>query len=352
MFFLLFSLRKRYRNLVFKSAIWMLPILVVMLISLAHSRNSFYGLSKIEGAVLVTVVSSSLVSFFVEKFGNIRFLKYFIGVSFFVLVLTIFQRYAQGLEGREGVFFLNGAIMFGSLMGANLLASMYLFFLEKRKRYLVYSICFIGAVLWTQSKGPLVASALTGVLLYIYFSWRYFLSPRNIIILLLCVFCVFLSYEYIFQYVAENNFRLFALARIIKGDISDSDEGSIIIRASALADSFDLWLSHPIFGVGLGDWGEYLGSNGLRYPHNVVAETISEQGLLGIFVLLCFIFALLFRSQAVHGFFLIYFFTALSFSGDASYWRLIFFYPLSYAVLNSRLGDRIGWPEQVKVKKF
>lgn len=342
LFFLLMTVNKRYRELVVKSFAWMMPIFLLMLVSMIGSRDVAYGFSKIEGAVFVSVAAASLVGVLVERLGNIKFLQYFVGFSSLMLIATIFQRAAQGLGGREGLFLFNGAILFGSLMGMNFLASFYLFYLTRLKYYIFLSACFVGAVLWTQSKGPLVAVFLAGFFLYLYCFGREALSFKFILKVVFGFVIVFLFYEYVFDYFSTSDSRLLALVRILKGEMSDSDSGSVDVRVGALVETFSLWLDYPFFGVGIGNWGYYLGSDGLKYPHNILGETVSEFGLFGFFVVFCFFSVLFLRSRVINKVFLLHFFICLSFSGDASYWRLIIFYPLSYLILSQLVKGQLN----------
>src|SRR5690606_3743121 len=64
-----------------------------------------------------------------------------------------------GLDDRGVRFFINGPIVFGWIMGWNFLICLYLFF-KGFRRWLVAcgAVAFFLAVLWTQSKGPLIAT--------------------------------------------------------------------------------------------------------------------------------------------------------------------------------------------------
>jgi O-antigen ligase len=66
----------------------------------------------------------------------------------------------------------------------------------------------------------------------------------------------------------------------------------------------EVWLEHPVFGVGVGNFGEYSlqyglseGGKGFEHAHNVALTVLSEQGAVGFGLLLLMIF-LLFRTAA------------------------------------------------------
>ena len=71
---------------------------------------------------------------------------------------------------------------------------------------------------------------------------------------------------------------------------SPGDDVPALLRAQAIQISFDQWLSSPLFGIGLRDLqvpvsvGTF--ADVLTYPHNIIMETLSQTGLVGLILLL------------------------------------------------------------------
>jgi len=70
-------------------------------------------------------------------------------------------------------------------------------------------------------------------------------------------------------------------------------------RLELIEVSLTIWKNNPLFGVGLGNWQKYFNEFydpicGYSYPHNFLAELLSETGLIGLFVYLLMIWFALF----------------------------------------------------------
>jgi O-antigen ligase len=65
-----------------------------------------------------------------------------------------------------------------------------------------------------------------------------------------------------------------------------SEDGSVLYRLSGALQSLDLFLTSPIFGVGVGNYGWlHCGDKGdFIYPHNIIAQILAEMGIVGLFI--------------------------------------------------------------------
>lgn len=295
-----------------------------LIFSMLRSDDFFFAFSKIEGAIFISIASSTLVALFIKKWGESDFIESFINVAALILVATVFYRYSLNLNGREGRFFLNGPIVFGWLMGFVFLMSLLFFYKSEEKKFVFLSIVFLFAVFWSQSKGPLVASIITSTLFIVYFGKR---SPVKAIAA--PFFIIIALYGIAYHFASEDFFeRFYAIQRLLNNEVAEVDAGSVTIRSDMWGDSINLWTEFPLFGSGLGGWATYI-DDYLKYPHNFLLESLSETGLIGfIFLILTIIFCFI-KSNIYGRASIIYFALCLSFSGDASYLRFIFFYPLA-----------------------
>ena len=146
-----------YRVSFWRSLFVLFILLLSLLFLMLSSLVTMYALDKIEGAVISTVLISSLVACSVARLGEEKFIKYFMFVSLGFLILTFIYRLALELPGREGRFFINGPIVFGWLMGFNFVCGLLAYSKSRESVYLFLSSVFLLAVFWSQSKGPFVA---------------------------------------------------------------------------------------------------------------------------------------------------------------------------------------------------
>lgn len=335
-FTLLAAGNKNFRKYLEYCLINLLPLLVLMGVMLIFSFNLSYAFGKIEGGILSSIYAGALAALLIEKFGTWRVLEIFTKVSFIFLLLTVAQRSLQGLEGREGLFLFNGPIVFGWLMGLNAVINLLLYTKEKKFIFICVFLIYSAAVFVSQSKGPVIALVAITLPLIIFglnkkVGFQLFL--RGGLIAGLC----FLLYEYFLNFILFSESRFSALGRFVVQDLNDSDEGSIGLRLNFIQESLNLWQKSPIFGVGLGNWGPFLGYEEFKYPHNIFAELLSEMGLIGLFFMIFLFCRMLIRVDVGVRYLVLFLLICLSFSGDASYWRILFFLPIAVMCANRKI---------------
>lgn len=304
-------------------AMWMLlPFLVVLAVSAFFTEDWAYAQKKIDSAFLVTPLISIAAAELTARNGIARALKLFLLVALAFLAMTILYKLQSGLFDRQSRFFLNGPIVFGWLMGLNCLLALHLYLTEKRPiHWLAAAAAFALAVLWTASKGPLLALVLTlGFLLASRLNWRSVMALTG-----LPAAAYFLAPRFLPETALE---RFGALDRLLSGQTTGADAGSIGARTEAFGDAIAIFLERPFFGVGLGNF-QFGSSTGLLYPHSVVPESLAEMGLIGAFALIFVSARILISTSTLGRLVLVYFAVALSFSGDLSYIHLLLGLPLA-----------------------
>jgi putative inorganic carbon (hco3(-)) transporter len=150
----------------------------------------------------------------------------------------------------------------------------------------IAALILMGAIIVTYSRGDAVALAaiLGAALLYKRPKLPYLLVGGVALLLMLPL-------------VPANYYaRLATLADVLRGDRQTLyTEESIRGRAGATQAAVDMFLDHPLVGVGREHYPlyqlEYLSGSSLAYrargipPHNLYLEVAAEHGLLGIFVM-------------------------------------------------------------------
>lgn len=259
------------------------PLLLALLSGFPRAEDFDYGLLKIEGGIIATLLSGLITFHCLRIYGETRFLSSLVHVAFAVLVLTLayIAAAAFGFIDFSGRFFINGPITYGWIMGTSLLFSIFLFFETKNMKYVVLCAVFSAMLFATGSKGPLLAFAIVGVsyLAINFKNWRAWLAA--------CVTTIsfYLSWRYmpddtVSRYSAFSRMASGLLESDDNGSIGSGDYGSIGIRLEAYRKSWQLFQDNIMFGVGLGNWEKH-SEVPILYPHNFALEILSELGFLG-----------------------------------------------------------------------
>ncbi|WP_157958005.1 O-antigen ligase family protein [Pararhodobacter aggregans] len=254
----------------------------------------------------------------------------FVVCGLVILSLTIAYKLLFGFWDRQVRFFLNGPIIFGWIM-----ATMCLLCLRRYVRGggmvpIVTFFLFFLAVIWTGSKGPLIAMGASGLF--------FLIASRRLGALSVVVGCTVLA----FLTLSELNLlpeRFSVFQRLLSSDLNDSDAGSIGIRQQMLRDSISVFWQNPILGVGISNWIHFSDDMDIKsyefvYPHNFFGEALAEYGLVGATFFLLILTWVFIRADAFSRALIILFLTALQFTGDMSYWRFLYFLPLALSTRN------------------
>ena len=138
---------------------------IIFLISSFYSQDIMYALEKYLSISWWLVIAIGLTQVQINKYGVITFFKTLVSCGLLMLLLTVFYKLNYGFWNRQVRFFINGPIVFGWLMGFYVFISLYCFNITKQKLYLIISLFFALALLWTESKGPLISFVLSLVLI-------------------------------------------------------------------------------------------------------------------------------------------------------------------------------------------
>ncbi len=171
----------------------------------------------------------------------------------------------------------------------------YLYFVKKNNRYLrgcslllLFGIVFISFFSNIRTRFLVTVFVLLGS----FFIFRKFFS-KNLLkilgVLVGVIFIIFLGYK-----VVNSNFGFSVLDRFFLEDKKE-DVTTISFRINMIGYAIDIGNSHPFFGVGLGNYYEYLPTkirnesfleeanvSALLYPHNIFAQSYAEAGIPGL----------------------------------------------------------------------
>lgn len=333
-----FGINPRTVKLAFVYAILSSLLLVPFLF---FTSNYIYASQKIESVILGVGSSYLLLSILVNRSGWIEYKRVAVYFAIGVLFVTVLYKVVFGFWDREIRFFLNGPIVFGWLMGMHALLSISLWLEESRKRFLIFYIIFFVAVIWTQSKGPLLALCVSSVVLFVIAARRSPKMLRGLIVGFALIAGIVASQFNVILGLMEGS-RLQSISALITGDTSDNDQGSIGSRGEMLGEAIDFISSEAPLGIGLAEWPNK-SKSGADYPHNEHIEILVELGLPWFILHIMFIAYAFSRSSLDRKMLMLFFFIASSFSGDISYLRYLYMFALAsieiYGINHSRAAS-------------
>jgi O-antigen ligase len=212
----------------------------------------------------------------VEKYGNKELARVLVIFLALDLLAAVAYKLLFGFFDREVMFFLNGPIVFGRFMSIALILSLYVF---RGYFRIIAAVTFFAAIVWTESKGPILAVICTLLAM----GWLSSGRRGKLVVLLGCfaVALIVLVVARYFDISVEQIGRLAILLNLLSGDTTlPMFIQSNSARNSLWARTLDIIYAHP-FGVGLGGWAHYANyKSDTPYPHNLFLELWSEGGLV------------------------------------------------------------------------
>ena len=331
---LFLGIKTKYFKIVF---LYFTATMMLLITSFLRTEEILYAVEKID-AILFSVPFSVLI--FVGLYDRVKIsiiLSMIVKIGFTILILTIFYKLLFGFWDRNVRFFLNGANVFGWLMGFYFLSSVYLFKIYNSKFYVFLSLLFLMSVFWSESKGALLSSAFCFFIVLIFQIKS--IKIKSISLVLITAFLIF--NEYIQGYIQGYfpNSRLLAVFRIFNGSLQASDQGSIGERSILLKEAAKLFMENPIFGIGLGNF-KFLSVSDFNYPHNAHIEIFTENGIIVGFLYIIFISYGLIISKGFFKVVVLYFLIVCTFSGDLGYLRFAFVFILSSICINNNIKKK------------
>ncbi|WP_341863266.1 O-antigen ligase family protein [Gymnodinialimonas sp. 57CJ19] len=304
------------------------------IIQFLRADSIILALGKLDGLVF----ASGLVFILgraVQVHDAVELRRSLIVSAIFVLVLTIAYKWYFGFWDREVRFFLNGPIIFGWLMAVSSLLCLDVQREGSRILYISLAVIFLLALFWTESKGPLIGYMI-GATYLMTSGGKYYRLP--------VIVAAFWLAGYVA--VANNLFpsRFLVLERMISGTLLASDFGSVGVRQLMWLESLEMFSQRPFFGMGLGNWASnsmisFQFGERIVYPHNIIAEILSEHGLVGAVFFGVLFWLIYLRSSRLGRCVFITICVSLLFTGDMGNWHFLVALPIvlgNYPVAKGR----------------
>lgn len=312
-FFVFFNKNTLYISVVLMS-------LAVYLFALSLVGDPLYGSSKVFLGLVVPCLTVLIVSF--RAWSRTELNTALLVTCMLFLIVAVAYKLQYGLFQRSVRFGLLGSITFGWVMTFGVISAL-LALMERRS--MVSAACiivFVGAVLWSGSKGPLISLLLIAAIIII----KEFPPKKILLVMLPLIILGLFSKDVLLESRAVSSILVFADDPAAY--ISGSGSGSVGSRLDFYKLSLELFWDNPVFGVGFGGWGLYEENTKHFYPHNIFLEVMSEAGLLG-FLLLLFLLSRVFLLDVALAYLVLMALAVMLFSGDFSYLR----YPLFFLLL-------------------
>lgn len=140
-------------------------------------------------------------------------------------------------------------------------------------------------------------TAIVVMLFVIIYSLGLYILKKRSIFKLMITLALIITFFYLIKYLIINSLPDYTLKRLFSISNYINDES----RAPMWAESFKLFIKHPIFGIGLENNNKMLVGMGLHNSHNIFLDILVGQGIVGLIV------------------FLQYFYTVIKYSNNKSF---------------------------------
>lgn len=274
--------------------------------------------SKAWGGFLATAWLILFIYHLVRSYGLSGFSQRLARTLAVILWLTILSKmYSGEVMDRDVPYLMNGPIVFGWLMALGALCSLYSALLDGSLSNLTRTVFLSIGVLWSGSKGPIVAFFISAI--FLYWTVSGIASFRAKLIAAVALFgllgILVLDVE---SLLSESRFKIF-LDILYSG--VDLSEGSVGVRLDAYESALSILADSIFFGIGPGGFAAHFSD--LMYPHNVHLEILLEYGLLVFISYVSILVYAVVKGNNLFRSIVLFFAIALSFSGDLSYFRYI-----------------------------
>lgn len=245
--------------------------------SLIWSNANNYGLFKVEGFWLGIFIPFVFLYLFIQKdYNKLKSIINLCVIFSVIASILLFIENRGVIFGERTTIDNVNSIWIGRYIGVGLIISYYNCFVNNKVNNINFkflwfglTIFFLVALLVNGSRGPLVASIITIILVESILVKRIkkfsFKTVRSIFIPLLIMCILILSFDKIPRF--QNLF---------------SDE-NVMERIEFIESSILHFIEKPVFGWGIGGFGfAYKGVDDRIYPHNIIFEIGLELGIVGL----------------------------------------------------------------------
>lgn len=148
--------------------------------------------------------------------------------------------------------------------------SLYMFLLKKEKSYVADLLLALAMFVMSTSTSGFVAIGFTAVVVYLLWLAEGITAKK------LAVIPIVLAAALVFRFAFRDLYDVF-IARLFNTSLDEASGG----RISAWKETWDVFLARPLFGVGAGNYGLFLGMGADHVPTNVTLDLMATLGIFG-----------------------------------------------------------------------
>ena len=267
----------------------------VLAIGCIYSLNRNEGIIKTLRYIVIVFVPYLLARIFIIKGDQIKLFLRSISIialviSFLLITISIFGKYTGGRMGflqanpiPVSVLLVVGLVIFSIGITQNI-------FNEWKYGKLFCAIAIIPllySIFLVSSRGPLI-SAIVGLIFCVLILFKAKIKNRNITIIVIISLILVLVLISCYDIICPNLFIKKVIPNVERFSLRDAKNISVNIRLKLYSKAWQLFKQKPLFGLGTGGFR----LEGHQYPYNIFLEIAVENGLLGLIVFLCFLFAI------------------------------------------------------------
>jgi O-antigen ligase len=288
--FLIFILKGKKSIQLCKMHLIAISILALLLIGLLWTPSPKYGLHKVEAYILYNLMIFYCVTLFegdrrrleriIKTGALLGILFFFVDLAYFLAVGDVgeWERFSFLGFSSIGLGRSLGVLVISLLLVAKISSSIY-----RRNLLLAFIVPLIFFIYNTGSRGPTFALLITVFVYFIIFEKRPLWQKLGF-----GVITVIVAYG-LFSFAPQE-----AQARYLNLLRNDDPELNVLYTGSRRY-LYELGIrafkTHPFLGLGTGGYSDFYGAGDHKlYPHNLFLEMACELGIVGLTIIILFVF--------------------------------------------------------------
>jgi len=279
--------KKRIRVGITKADLFVVGLVLVLGFGLMYSRDRAYGIERVLELLFLGVLASYFLPRIMASFSSsIKIVRnILLTVVALAGVTTLLSFMGLGVGNRA---FAASYLSWSYFLGVAILSGLALLDISTnrllRVAIVVLEPLFLVSMVLAKARGPLISLFVVGVLILF---WKGRVSIRKKMGIVLSFLAIFAM---LFAIVPRGFWFRYELL------FAEQKGSSIEARVDAYKFAGELFLEHPLLGVGTGGFRASYGSRespySLSYAHNAFLEIAAENGLLGLFFYVGFLISL------------------------------------------------------------
>jgi len=279
--------KKKVRTAITRTDVFLVGLVLVLAFGLLYSQDRGYGIERVLELLFLGVLASYFLPRIVAGFSSpIKMVRnILLTIVALAGVTTLLSLMGLGTGNRA---FASSYLSWGYFLGVAILSGLALLDISTNRLLRVVIVVleplFLVSMVLAKARGPLISLFVVGILILF---WKGRISIGKKIGIALSLLAVFTMLYAILPQEFWSRYNLL---------FAEQKGSSIEARIDAYKFAWELFLEHPLLGVGTGSfrvsYGSRESSYSLSYAHNAFLEVAAENGSLGLFVYVGFLMSL------------------------------------------------------------